>query len=300
MRGVKANASRSTPSPLSHLGAAALPLVLLGLACGFPRQLDYHPVRSELMGGARLQYAVWTPPDFDENERLPLITFLHGGGDDPAVFDRHGLTDDFNRAVLAGEIPRAVIFFPQGDNGFWTNWYDGTRLYRDWILNELIPEVQARYHTRSCPEDCHLMGVSMGGYGSLTMAIQAPDHFASVSALSAPIFDTDQTVQMAGRKMMRLMVPVHRIWGPVDRERIATHDPFQVWRAPEDLKPALTIRWGSDDREGILETNVRLHEHLEERGIPHTAQEYTGNHSWVSWGPVIREAMIEHLGPDAP
>ena len=55
-----------------------------------------------------------------------------------------------------------------------------------------------------------------------------------------------------------------------------------------------------EDRAGIKETNVRLHEHLEARGIPHTAAEYVGNHSWVSWSPVIQEALRDQLGYTAP
>jgi enterochelin esterase-like enzyme len=61
----------------------------------------------------------------------------------------------------------------------------------------------------------------------------------------------------------------------------------------------VAIHWGSDDREGIKETNERLHEHFEQQGIPHTAVEYTGNHSWRSWSPVIQGAMREQLGTAA-
>ena len=144
---------------------------LLTVACTGARELSYHQVRSDRMSGARLSYSVWVPPDFRDDERLPLITFLHGGGDDPTTFDDQGLPAEFRAASERGELPRAVIFFPQGDNGFWANWYDGTRLYQDWILEELIPEVQRLYHTLPCPEDCHVMGVSMGGYGSLRLVM---------------------------------------------------------------------------------------------------------------------------------
>ena len=101
-----------------------------------------------------------------------------------------GLPAEFRAASERGELPRAVIFFPQGDNGFWANWYDGTRLYQDWILEELIPEVSRRDHTLPCPEDCHVMGVSMGGYGSLTRlfggAFGSAMSFAVGAAPSAP------------------------------------------------------------------------------------------------------------------
>ena len=270
---------------------------LLTVACTGARELSYHQVRSDRMSGARLSYSVWVPPDFRDDERLPLITFLHGGGDDPTTFDDQGLPAEFRAASERGELPRAVIFFPQGDNGFWANWYDGTRLYQDWILEELIPEVQRLYHTLPCPEDCHVMGVSMGGYGSLRLVMDRPGRFATLTAISAPIFDTAQMMNFATDRMTQLFIPVHRVWGPANESEIRARDPFRVWRSPADLHGTrVTIRWGSDDRAGIKDTNVRLHEHLEQHGIPHTAGEYEGNHSWRSWSPVIQQALRDQLG----
>jgi enterochelin esterase-like enzyme len=281
--------------------AAALSLLsLLSLSCVGPRELTYHHVRSDRMSGARLSYSVWLPPDFRPDERLPLITFLHGGGDDPTAFDRHGLSRQLREATARGELPRAVIFFPQGDNGFWANWYDRSRLYQDWILEELIPEVQRRYHTRACPEDCHIMGVSMGGYGALRLVMDRPGRFASLTALSAPIFDTEQMMSFATDRMTQLFIPVHRVWGPVNEREIRGRDPFLAWRSAADLHGTrVAIHWGSQDRDGIKDTNERLHEHLLSRRIPHTATEYQGNHSWVSWSPVIQQAMRDQLGHDA-
>ena len=286
------------PRALTPLRLLLTASVLLSVSCTGSRELSYHQVRSDRMSGARLSYSVWLPPDFREDENLPLITFLHGGGDNPAVFDNEGLSRQFREATTRGELPRAVIFFPQGDNGFWANWYDRSRLYQDWIIEELIPEVQRRYHTLPCPEACHVMGVSMGGYGSLRLAMDRPGHFASVTALSAPIFNTEQMMNFANDRMTQLFIPVHRIWGPANEREIRGRDPFLVWRRPADLHGMkLALHWGSEDREGIKATNVRLHEHLERQGIPHIAAEYQGNHSWVSWSPVIQQAMRDQLGP---
>ena len=134
------------PGASRLLSLLVLAAATLASSCAGPRELTYHRVRSDRMSGARLSYSVWLPPDFREDERLPLITFLHGGGDSPNAFDKHGLSQQFREATARGELPRAVIFFPQGDNGFWANWYDGSRMYQDWILEELIPEVQRRYN----------------------------------------------------------------------------------------------------------------------------------------------------------
>lgn len=279
-------------------------LIALCSCAGFDRNLEYTSVRSDVMRGARLSYSVLTPPDFRSgefaDERLPLITFLHGGGDDPTAFDRHGLTTNIQAAMAEGRVPRAVIYFPQGDNGFWENWYDGTRRYQDWITDELIPEVSRRFHTLPCPTHCHVMGVSMGGHGALRMAVVKPGVHRTITAISAPVFSAEQAARFLSGRMVQILIPTHRIWGPVEPSRMARDDLYHRWSRPEDLAGrSLYLAWGSDDREGIRETNEQLVEHLEERRIPLTHEEYEGEHAWVDWLPVIERAMRRQLaGPE--
>lgn len=265
-------------------------VALVSLGCGFERRLEYVPVRSAVMN-ADLSYSVYVPPDFRPDERLPLVLFLHGGGDDPASFDRHGLSARFDAAYTEGNLPRAVIFFPQGDNGFWMNWHDGSRRYQDWILGELLPEVQERYHTLPCPEDCHVMGVSMGAHGSLRLALDHGDRFASVSALSGPIFDSEQMLDFTDNRLYSILIPTHRVFGPADPQRVAREDIFLRWQSPEDVGPSVFLAWGTEDRAGIRDLNARFSTHLEEHGIDHHAEEYVGIHGWVDWAPVIERAL---------
>ncbi|MAC25045.1 MAG: carbohydrate esterase [Sandaracinus sp.] len=288
-----------TPSLASLALAGVLLAGVLLAGCGFERRLEYVPVRAETMGGAQLSYSVYTPPGFREDERLPLVVFLHGGGDDPAVFDRHGLSARFDAAYREGRLPRAVLMFPQGDNGFWMNWHDGTRHYQDWVVDELLPEVVRRYHTQPCPQGCHVMGVSMGGHGALRFALDRPEAFRSVSALSGPIFDTEQMLDFTNNRLYSILIPTHRIFGPPDPARVRDEDLFLRWDDPEDVRLSVFLAWGTNDRGGIKRLNERFSEHLEESGIHHHAEEYVGDHAWVSWAPVIERALRYQVGREA-
>ena len=249
------------------------------------------------MNGAHLSYAVYTPPGFSAEEHLPLVVFLHGGGDDPQNFEQYGVAARLDEAIAAGRIPRVVVALPQGDNGFWINWWDGSRRYEDWILDELMPEVRRDYHTRACPDGCHIMGVSMGGAGTLRFALHYPETFASATVLSGPIFDAKRMVEFVDDRLFAIFIPTHRIFGPPrPLAEVADEDPFQVWSEPSDLRVRLFLGWAEGDREGIKESNEKLHEHLEEAGIPHHAEEFEGDHKWVSWGPVIERAIAMQVG----
>ena len=274
---------------------------LLGLCstgcASAPKRLEYGALASHAVGET-LAYGVYTPPDLRPGERLPLVVFLHGGGDGADCFDQAGLGDHLDRALAEGRIPRAVIVVPDGQRGFWENWRDGSYRYRDWVLRELLPVVRARYHTGDCPTDCHVMGVSMGGYGALRFAFLEPGLFASVSALSAPILDTDGMLAMRDNFWFGLIAPMDRIWGrDLRRAEVARDDLFVHWRAQADLAGTrLLIAWGSRDRAGIIRTNRQFRAHLRAQGIEHTAFEFEGPHKWTAWTPVIERALRDQVG----
>ena len=92
----------------ARTATSALAAALLLAGCGetFQRRLAYDTLDSRAMNGQQMSYAVFTPPGWTPEERLPLVVFLHGGGDDHASFDRHGLSARLEEATLAGRIPR--------------------------------------------------------------------------------------------------------------------------------------------------------------------------------------------------
>lgn len=281
---------------LPLLSACAL---LSTLACSSVTtpNVEHVPTRPDHLGGAPVEYAVWTPPDFSDGEELPLVVFLHGGGDDARTFEERGLATKLNEAVSAGTIPRAVIVFPQGDDGFWMNWYDGTKRYEDWIVDRLMPEVIERWHTAACPEAFHVMGVSMGGHGALRFALHRPEAFASVTALSAPIFDAPRMRDFADNRLFAMFIPMRRIFGPTDSARSLREEDFYArWQSARDVGMPMFISWGSGDRNGIGISNRRFVRHMREHEIAHNAFIYDGDHSWTSWTPVIEEALRVQVG----
>ena len=76
-------------------------------------------------------------------------------------------------------------------------------------------------------------------------------------------------------------------------------DLFLRWDDPEDVRLSVFLAWGTNDRGGIKRLNERFSEHLEESGIHHHAEEYVGDHAWVSWAPVIERALRYQVGREA-
>jgi S-formylglutathione hydrolase FrmB len=276
----------------------AFSLVALVGCSEFVRAASYDRRASPAMRGTWMEYAVLVPADYADDESLPLVLFLHGGGDGPDCLDRSGLGPELAAAMANGEIPRAVIVVPQGDLGFWANWYDGSRAYEDWVLDDLRPYVERRWNTQPCPTGCHVMGVSMGAEGAVRFAIHRPWLFRSVTSISGPALDTERRIAFVEDRLWQSIIPTYHVFGPSEpRSRIEADDPYLVWSTPESLgDTSLFVAWGSADRGEVREGAMHFEEHLTTHGIPHVSREFEGTHSWTSWGPVIREALVTQLG----
>jgi len=247
-----------------------------------------------------MAYAAYVPKDLPRGVSVPLVIFLHGGGDDPHIFDEVEMGQTFDTAVADGRLPSFVAVFPEGELGLWENWYDGSHRYEDWVMDDLLSHARDTLPVASCPEHCAIMGVSMGGHGALRFALHRPQEFDSVAAISAPIFNTDQMIEFADWFIARVFMQSRRIFGPTDnRQRVEKEDLYLRWQSPDDVAPLrLFFAWGTREHDRIISANESFTSHLKQRGIEHQSIVYDGRHKWVDWKPVILALLQEMLSSD--
>lgn len=263
--------------------------------------LRHGSIHSRAMGRP-MQYAAYVPRDLAEGQRVPLVLFLHGGGDDPDAFDKVELGQALDAEVGAGRLPPFVLVLPEGEFGFWENWYDGSFRYADWVLQDLLPYVYGTLPVKRCPNSCFVMGVSMGGHGALRFALRQPETFDAVAAISAPIFTTDQMIDFSNRFVAKFLFQSRRVFGPAnedERERIEADDLYLRWSSPADVDGLrLFFAWGTSDRAGIISANEAFTSHLQQSGIAYGSIVYEGRHQWVDWKPVIIDLLRQMLSSE--
>lgn len=134
---------------------------------------------------------VYLPPGYDPGRSVPYRTLylLHGGGD---TYDTWTTRGDVVARLRAAAFDGIVVMPTGGMTGWYTDWAGRTDGYfapkwETYHLGQLIPWIDANFHTVPDRTGRWLAGVSMGGYGTLRYAAAHLDLFSAIGAFSPGI-----------------------------------------------------------------------------------------------------------------
>ena len=245
-------------------------------------RVEYRTFASDVLG-QELPYALYLPPSYDQTDRnYPVLFFLHGANENEKRWSTRGLTDlALDRMVADGEIGEFIVAIPFGANSFYTNSVTGER-WEDMLVDEFIPMIESDNRAIGTREGRAISGISMGGYGALKMAMKYPYLFHAVSAHSAMLLEGFEDVSVNPRAEQLYTLLFDRIFGiSASMDYWNENNPMRMARESDGLD-SLQIYFdcGTEDEYGFFAGAERLHDILEERGIPHEFHLYPGTHGW--------------------
>jgi putative tributyrin esterase len=169
------------------------------------------------------------------------------------------------------------VVTPDGANSWYLN--TPTERWKDYIVQDLIQEVERRWPVRPGRASRAIAGLSMGGYGALNLALQHPDVFALAASMSGAL-DTTRPASVFGRGRED---EVDRWFGPPGS---ATRRDNDIYRLVAEAQPAavpyLYFDCGADDP--WLRPNQEFAVAVKDRGLLHEFHEAPGRHDFVYWG----------------
>ncbi len=121
-------------------------------------------------------YRLFIPSSYDGSKPAPLLVALHGmGGDESTLFD----AESYGTGLLKREAVRVglIVVCPKGR--------DSASMYRGSAERDVLDamaDVQRTYRINS--SRIYLMGHSMGGYGTWSVAMAHPEIFAALGPIS--------------------------------------------------------------------------------------------------------------------
>jgi S-formylglutathione hydrolase len=146
-------------------------------------------LEANLLGDpAASRVLVYLPPGYETaaGRRYPTLYLLHGYLGNERTFTRSLLpiVDEVTRRGAAKEM---IVVMPNGRNAYFGSFYTNSPVtggWEDFVSKELVSWVDDRYRTLARAESRGIAGHSMGGYGSIMLAMKHPDVFGALYALS--------------------------------------------------------------------------------------------------------------------
>lgn len=229
-------------------------------------------IYTSLVDGPQRRFRVYLPPCYGEDGRVyPVLYLLHGNGQDEGTWDQVGVDEAADAGILARTLPPMIIIMPAGG---WAMYYTsgGPGSFESVIMDDLIPAIEADYCAWATPAGRAIGGISRGGYWALEIAFRHPADFAGVGGHSAALLDT-----YAGPNLNPQYTGVNNALG--------------------DLRVYLDA--GEGDL-GVLPNLERLHEDLENAGIPHEWHLNPGDHSETYWSDQVSNYLAWYAAPWSP
>jgi S-formylglutathione hydrolase FrmB len=136
---------------------------------------------------------VYLPPNYYESQEFyPVVYYLHGFGESSGSFLR-GSQSLLNSLFNQGE--QAFIMVEVSGNGFTNGSFyvnsPSSGNWEDCLIEDIIPYVDSQYRTLAQASSRGICGFSMGGFGSMNLALLHPDVFAAVYSMSPGIMKDD-------------------------------------------------------------------------------------------------------------
>jgi len=135
---------------------------------------------------------IYLPPSYDTSDkRYPVVYLLHGYSEDETAFAKRGISSLLDDLITAGKMQEMIIVMPDGSNKYGGSYYGNSELIGDYgayIAEDIVNHIDANYRTIANADSRGIMGVSMGGYGAVRLAMKHPGVFGAVACHSGPIY----------------------------------------------------------------------------------------------------------------
>ena len=242
--------------------------------------------------GVEQKYNVYLPKGYDEAGQYPVIYLLHGlygcYADWASVGGLQAVAD---LLMASGECVPAVIIMPNAgdkDVHHYQNGYFNVEgwPYEDFFFQEFLPAVEAKYHCGGSKGMRAIMGLSMGGGGTIVYAQRHPDLFASAYGMSGWLHERSGDTRSEGPETDKLTITA---------QSVNEHSTLTFLDQADEatLAQLKTVKWFIDcgDDDFLFDVNVQFHQKMRSKGLQSELRVRDGAHTWEYWHTALYTAL---------
>ena len=241
--------------------------------------LRYMTIKTPHLKG-RGDVCLFVPQDAQDHQDLPIYLLLHGVyGSAWAWALKGGAHQTFQELLDENAVKPAVIAMPS--DGLWG---DGSayfthhqKSFDKWIIEDIPLAIAENIGGTSTASPLCIGGLSMGGYGALSLGSRFPRRFRAISGHSS-ITRLEQMAQFVEEPLSDYTAECQ------------TSNVIDSMLANKDLLPPIRFDCGNVDE--LIEANRQLHQEMTSAEIPHQYQEFPGGHEWPYWQEHVRKTFL--------
>lgn len=268
----------------------------------------------------QMKFDIVLPPGYEESdERYPVMYLLHGYMQNYTVWGRN-----LGAAFYARNFSDLIVVMPDAGNSWYINYASSEGNQRnnweDHIVRDVIGHVDSNFRTLARREGRAIAGLSMGGYGAITLGLRHPDLFVSMASTSgalahardrataiaagqpAPVArSVDDSPELArADAFISQIIDIPGFSSQDDRnpngtdfdtvEQAQSYDPFHIiYEVPKSQLPHIYLDSGIDD--GLINAAREFMQILMLNDVPFDYMQARGRHNSEYWRRSIGHLM---------
>lgn len=280
----------------------------------------------------RKALVVYLPPSYRAapTRRYPVAYYLHGATGDESNWTQRAHLAAVMDSLIAGGMAEMIVAMPDGDAYSYYTTYNllldaasCRRLmlppggsaehdcvawphYDDYIAYDVVRYVDARYRTLAAGVHRGIAGLSMGGYGAVTLALQYPGTFAAAASHSGVLWPFDLAPAAAGGRQLPRSAADSAAFARYRAANAPRYAPVfgtdsSGWRARDPATiaarlvargtalPALFADCGTEDL--FLPQSRAFRDAMASLRVPLEYHEWPGAHTWEYWHAHLGESL---------
>jgi enterochelin esterase-like enzyme len=246
--------------------------------------VDKHRIKSELLKNER-NISVYTPPDYRAGETPYALLVVF---DEGAYLNAVPTPVILDNLIAASKIPPTVaVLIANPSQETRSKELPPNPAFADFLAQELIPWVRARYTVTTDPRQTVVAGSSFGGIAATFAGLRHPDIFGNILCQSGSFW-----------------------WAPDhDLARNADATTETGWLAKEYIRsPKLPLRFWMDagvfevdtngTGGGILEPSRHMRDVLLAKGYEVHYRQFASGHDYLNWRGTLADGLLALIGKD--
>ncbi len=237
-------------------------------------------------------FIIQKPDNYQSLKKYPLVFMLHGYSQN---YEQWSKTTDLKK--LANDY-QMILVCPEGFVSFYLNSPKSKKSqYEKFFFEELVPEIEKKISIN--PDNIFITGLSMGGYGALSLFIKNPYFFNTAASTSGGLefnYDNYRKNSLMFFKDERITNDLKKILGNPNQNNWNQFSISTLLKQNTDFNKGFLLDCGLQDP--LLSNTLKVKELALAKNLPITFIIKPGEHNTEYWKKSIEYHFIyfrQHL-----